>query len=378
MAFENMTYEVILSQMMDRVTENYPNLDTREGSILFNALAPAALEMAILYTELDNAIAESFIDTASREYIFTHCEQMGMDTSVFEATSGTHLAVFNCEVAIGSRWNCDLYNYVVVEPYDNSNDDFAVISGEFGYKMLCETTGTAPNTVIGELTPIDDSPDGLSYKELVGCLIQGENETSDEDIRQAYYDYVNDTQIDGNVAQYEKWCRDFGGIGNYKIFPMWKLNDPDISVKVSILDSNNDLASDTLIADFQKYLDPLETSGMGDGQAPIGAFVEVTTATKKSISVEAKVTLQDGYDTLPDIDGTIKNYFKDISYKKKGDAYITTVAYMTLGAEILKTEGVAFINELKINGATADVQLGDEEIPILGATTWYKTNGTKW
>ena len=39
MAYENMTYELILQRMMDRVSLQYPNLDTREGSILFNALA---------------------------------------------------------------------------------------------------------------------------------------------------------------------------------------------------------------------------------------------------------------------------------------------------------------------------------------------------
>ena len=69
MIYEDMTYEVILDRMIERVVDSYPEIDTREGSIIYNALAPAALELAIMYTELDNAIAESFVDTASREYI---------------------------------------------------------------------------------------------------------------------------------------------------------------------------------------------------------------------------------------------------------------------------------------------------------------------
>ena len=88
MAYENMTYEVILQRMMDRVTTQYPNLDNREGSIIFNALSPAAIELAIMYTELDNVLNESFVNTASREYILIGCEQMGMDTSIFEASAG--------------------------------------------------------------------------------------------------------------------------------------------------------------------------------------------------------------------------------------------------------------------------------------------------
>ena len=106
MIYEDMTYEVILERMINRVSNQYPNLDTREGSIIFNALAPAAIELAIMYTELDNCLNESFVDTASREYLFRSCEQMGIDTSTFNAKAGIHKGEFDVEVSIGSRWNC--------------------------------------------------------------------------------------------------------------------------------------------------------------------------------------------------------------------------------------------------------------------------------
>ena len=89
MVYENMTYEFIIGRMMDRVKTNYPNLDDREGSMIFNALAPAALELAIAYLELDNSRNESFVETATREYLIMGCKDMGMDVSMFEATAGT-------------------------------------------------------------------------------------------------------------------------------------------------------------------------------------------------------------------------------------------------------------------------------------------------
>lgn len=357
MIYEDMTYEVILERMIDRVSEQYPNLDTREGSIIFNALAPAALELAIMYTELDNAIAESFVNTASREYILQHCEQMGMDISVFEATYGVHKALFDVEVSIGSRWNCDLHNYVVSEYIGKENEYHA-------YKMICETEGSTANNNIGTLTAIDDLPEDLTYSELVECLIEGENETSDEDIKTAYYQYVNDTRTDGNVAQYEQWCEEFDGIGNYKILPL--PNDVANTVKVSILSASNRKASDELISKFQNYLDP-GVKGMGDGKAPIGAFVTVSTATEKAISVSADVTLKSGYTDPSPISTAISNYFTEISYKKNAKPI---VPYMTLGAEILKVECVEGIANLKVNGGTSDVSLGAEEIPIVGTLNW--------
>ena len=46
------------------------------------------------------------------------------------------------------------------------------------------------------------------------------------------------------------------------------------------------------------------------------------------------------------------------------------VAYMNVGAAILDVDGVEFISDLKLNGGTADITLGSEEIPTVGTTTW--------
>lgn len=362
MAYESQTYEVILSRMITRVTNKYPNLDTREGSMIFDALAPAALELAVMYTELDNVRRESFINTASREYILIGCEQMGMDISVFEASAGVHKGVFDVQVPIGSRWNCDLYNFGVTEYLGEEN-------GYHAYRMECETLGTAPNNQTGDLTPITDSPSNLTYAKVTECLIEGENETSDENIRKAYFDYVNSVATDGNVNQYYRWCNEYDGIGNAKVLPLWNGAN---TVKVSILNTSNRKASDTLIAEFQEYLDPGVT-GMGDGIAPIGAFVTVTTAAEVQISVSATVKMKEGFTDTSDIDKALTNYFSQIAYEK------SNVSYMTIGAVILGAEGVDYLgNDLAITvdgqnyDGTKDIQLGDEEIPVLsgGKGNW--------
>lgn len=355
MAYEDMTYEVILQRMIDRIKVKYPNLDIREGSLIFDALAPAALEMAVMYTELDNTRSESFVKTASREYILIACEQMGMDISVFEANSGVHKGEFNVEVAIGSRWNCELFNYTVTQ-FIGLNAD----TGYYEYQLTCESDGTAPNNQTGDLTPISDTPSGLSHAVITECLIEGENETSDDDIRTAYYDYVNSTVSDGNVAQYKRWCNEYDGVGNCKIFPLWNGAN---TVKVSILSASNTAASATLVEELQEYFDP-DVTGMGDGIAPIGAFVTVTTATEIPISISANITLKSGYTSTDNIATALQQYFSSIAYEK------STVAYMNVGAIILNVEGVESITNLRLNGSTGDITLGVEEIPIVGTTNW--------
>lgn len=357
MAYESQTYEVILSRMISRVTEKYPNLDNREGSLIFDALAPAALELAIMYTELDNVMRESFVKTASREYILTACEQMGMDISVFDASVGTHKGVFDVEVLINSRWNCDLYNFVVTE-YLGLEDNYHT------YKMECETVGTSPNNQTGDLTPITDAPPNLTYAKVTECLIEGENETPDEDIRTAYFDYVNSISTDGNINQYYRWCDEYNGIGNAKVIPLWNGAN---TVKVSIL-TNSNRAVDTsqagnLVEEFQEYLDP-NSEGMGNGKAPIGAFVTVTTATEVPISISANVKMKEGFTDTSTINTALQNHFSQVAYTKN------IVSYMTIGAVILSAEGVDSITNLVINAGSSDIELGVEEIAVLSSTNW--------
>lgn len=354
MAYEDMTYETILSRMIERVSSSYPDLDTREGSIIFNALAPAALELAVMYTELDNVLSESFVETATREYKLIACEQMGMDISVFEARGGIHLGEFDVEIPFGSRWNCGLYNYMVLEFVEQNAE------GNYTYELLCETVGTEPNTLTGDLTPITDAPSELTVAKLVECLIEGENETSDEDITTAYYEFVNSTATDGNLTQYERWCSEYDGVGNSKIIPLWNGAN---TVKVSILSVSNRKASDELVADFQEYLDP-NSEGMGNGVAPIGAIVTVTTATEIPISVSATVTMKSGYTDTSTITTALENYFSQIAYEK------SIVPYMNVGAIVLGAEGVDSISNLTVNGGTSDITLGGEEIPVVGTMTW--------
>ncbi len=353
MAYEDMTYEVILNRMMTRVNTNYPNLDNREGSMVFNALASAALELAVMYTQLDNTMKESFVDTASREYILKGCRQVGMDITKFDAKAGTHKGVFNVEVPIGSRWNCELYNYTVTT-YIGMEDEY------YAYELECESLGTSPNNQTGDLTAITDVPNGLNYAKLTECLIEGENLVSDDEIREEYFEYIKNNAADGNVAQYKRWCNDYDGIGNSKIFPLWNGSN---TVKVSILSASNKAATQTLIDDFQEYLDPGIT-GMGDGVAPIGAFVTVTTANEIPINVSANIKFKSGYDDTSRIEEALSDYLASLSYEK------TLVGYMNIGATILNTEGVESINNLVVNGGTSDISLGNEEIPILGTVNW--------
>ncbi len=68
--YEEQTFDAIMQRMLERIPDT---LDKRESSPVYMALAPAAVELASLYVAFDCMLAETFGDTASREYLIRLC-----------------------------------------------------------------------------------------------------------------------------------------------------------------------------------------------------------------------------------------------------------------------------------------------------------------
>ncbi len=75
MAFEDQTFKNIMTRMLGRVAAD---IDKREGSVIWNALAPAAIELATLYMAYGNVIDATTADTAPRQYLIRRAAERGM------------------------------------------------------------------------------------------------------------------------------------------------------------------------------------------------------------------------------------------------------------------------------------------------------------
>lgn len=171
--FEEYTYEKILNDMLDRVPDN---LDKRQASIIYNALAPAAVELQNMYINLDVIMNETFADTASRENLIKRASERGL--SPYPTTKAIVKGAFtpsNLEIAIGVRFSVENLNYAVTEK---------ITDGQ--YKLQCEEAGSDANYNLGQLIPINYI-EGLQYAEITEILIPGEDEESTEDFRNRYF-----------------------------------------------------------------------------------------------------------------------------------------------------------------------------------------------
>lgn len=133
--YEDKTYEAILQEKLARVASS---LDKREGSIIFDALAPNSLESAMIYVALDTVLNETFADTASRDYLIMRCAERGI--TPLPATCAVGVGEFSMDIPVGTRFSCDKYNWTVTEKIESLK-----------YYLTCETAGADPNGYTGQL-----------------------------------------------------------------------------------------------------------------------------------------------------------------------------------------------------------------------------------
>lgn len=353
MNYENMTFEVIMKRLLERIPNN---MDKREGSIIYDALAPAAIELALLYIEFGIIENESYADTASREYLIKRAAERGIVpyAATYAVVEG-QFSPTTINIPIGSRFNCDNLNYVVTKK---------VADGI--YQLQCETLGVEGNVSSSTLIPIDYIS-GLETAEITSVLVPGEDEEETESLRQRYFDSFNTTAFGGNKTDYIQKTNAIEGVGSTKVTPVWNGGG---TVLLTILDSNFDKATDTLISIVQNEIDPTKDA-TGLGIAPIGHVVTVNTADEVTINISATFTFDTSYtfsNLKTQIEDVIKEYLLDIR-KDWANNDESLVRIRQIETKILNIEGIIDIYNTKINGSTSNFTLTKYQIPIFGGVS---------
>lgn len=330
--FEDMTYENILEDALSKVTTD---VDKRQGSVIFDAIAPACAEIAQIYVKLENIINSTFADTASRDYLILRAKEIGIEP--YPAVNSICKGVFNINVPIGSRFNIDKINFVVTEKIKDNE-----------YKLKCETAGTEGNNHIGTLIPIDYISN-LTSANLTEVLISGEDEEDTESFRQRYFDEVKSSGLNGNKASYKAWVNAIEGVGMAKA----ERSGTGGKVNVYVTTPNLTTPSSELLNNIKEKLDPKAQEGLGAGLAPIGHIVSVMGAKTANLSISVTLTLKNGYTKegiKPTILSILNSYIENANQKWENESI--TIYSAQLLVEILNITAIENITSLTINGSS--------------------------
>lgn len=138
------------------------------------------------------------------------------------------------------------------------------------------------------------------------------------------------------------------------------------TVLITILNSNFDVANDTLLNLVKETLDPDEYTGEGYGLAPIGHVVSVVSAEAVEITVKTTITFDVGYswsNLQTSIDEVIENYLLELR-KTWADEDHLIVRISQIETRLLGIKGIVDINGTTINGAADNLTLGKYEVPV--------------
>lgn len=402
-AFEDKTYENLLASALTRVSGAF---DKREGSMLYNGVAPAMAELAQLYTALDFVFSATYIATAPREYLIMRAKDRGM--TPYPASAAVFRAEFNIEVPIGSRFSCDEMNFYVSERM--SEEDTGT---EKSYRLICETAGADANNCSGDLIPIEYIS-GLTAASIAELLIPGDDEEETEAFRQRIIDSFQAQAFGGNQADYLEKIRSIAGVGGVKIHPVWNsgispgalIPSDDVqtwygdtigtitdtaakewltavytaalekkltvggTVKAVIMTSDNKAPSTTFLTEIQTAVDPTQNAGEGLGFAPIGHVVNVVGVTPVKVDIELNLSFAAGWNwesAKSYIENVIDEYLSSLADAWEGSDNLT-VRISQIESRIL-SECSAMITDIsgtKINGAEQNLVLDADSIPVRG------------
>lgn len=359
--FDDMTYELLLKEKLESVGSKY---DKREGSMIFDALAPNSAEDAVVYTQMKWLYDQQHGETANRENLI----QIAKDTRGLEpeqATKTVIKAIFecddNCDLAVGDRFSHDELNYIVTEFMEGR-----------AYKIECETAGAIGNKYLGQLIPIQYIK-GLISATMTEILVYGEDEEDTETFRQRWRDSFNGCVFGGNKESYRQEIKKIAGVGGVKVDRATNAVGDKVGgyVRCTVISSNFDVPSSTLINNIQAIIDPEVNHGEGDGLAPIGAIATIKPVSAVTINVTTTLTFDSGYtfaSLKTKLEKAIDDYLLDIR-KNWEDSGLNTVQVRKsmIESALIRVTGVIDIANTKLNGVDGNVELNAYSIPVRGS-----------
>lgn len=399
--FEDYDADRIMNDMIENIDEN---LDTREGSVIYDALMPMAIELSNYYGALDMVLREVYADTASYDSLVHLAASRGIyPKEASKAIVRMQATPPDAPISVNDVFAIDDNEYVVTSVIDNINGV---------YQMQCTTPGKDGNEHIGETLPLDSANDlnDLESAVITEVLVPGEDEEDVETLRERYFESFIEEPFGGNREAYVQMMNSIDGVGPFRVIRNWEHYDPvslkpNDSVKkwfasqnadtlpesyawiksvydaaengyltaggtitIIFMNSEYEKPSDSLIKEVQDTIDPV--SGEGYGLAPIGHVVMVHGAQEKKINYKLSIQYIKGYNwdsAMQSIYNAIDAYHLELkqSWSAQEESH-TILRPSVITSRLLQLKEINEVTLCLINGKDENLQLDDASIPIRG------------
>lgn len=364
--FEEYTYDKLLEEVLDKAPED---IDTRPGSIFYDAVSSILIKIARFYTDLDTVIVLTQLTTTGGEFLDKKASEYGI----------TRLPATKAEYA---------FSYKGAEPtpgekFYADSIYFTLCKADDGHLFLrANDAGTAANGIISGTAaiPVNNLP-GLNSASFGAIESYGTDQEDDESLRARVQGKLSGSSQNGNKQHYKTWCESVAGVGKARIFPLW--NGPN-TVRAVLVTPLGTSPGSTVVQSVQDYIDPADKGyttvvdgktyvvgdGLGEGVANLGAHFTASAAEAVpiSISVSAEIDSAVSLDSIKaGIEAALEQYFKQLALNSGEQS--TVVRITSVGAIISDVDGVIDYSDLTLNEATENITIDEYSVPELGEVT---------
>ena len=362
-------YDYWLDLMLDNVPDD---IDQREGSVIYDALAPTAMVLAQHSLASANIIKQTYIKTAQGQFLDYRAAEHG--TGRYAATQTEVKAKFLDSdgntinnVQIGDQF-ASIGETPIFYTVQKINDD---LTGE----LTADDPGTTANSYIGQVLPVT-SNDSLSWAEITEIVAPARDEETDDHLRDRLLKADDWIAYGGNIADYLAMLSKISEVGAGQVYPVWNGAG---TVKLVIVDNNLMPASTELVKKVKNIIDPTDNETQGYGLAPIDHQVTVVAPTSLTVNIAATVNIDGthGVDIVKaKIKTAIEEYFKLLRQNwnnidaKTGRGYSQTIYRSKILSQIMMVDGVINASVPTLNGTDEDIALvfdnQTSQLPVLG------------
>jgi len=362
MSFEYKTVEELRTDILNNISDEH---EKSKGNLTYDIPAATAIVLNKTYDKLKELTNKVDVDNLQGEDLTKYVKQRrGLKRKL--ATKAKVVLTITGEASINIG---DLFETHAGTQFSSTQAISIVGSGT----ILAEAVipGESGNVGANTITLMPVTIQGVVSITNIAPSYDGFAEESDAALRERYYEAIQRPATSGNVFHYMAWAKEVPGTGDAKVISLW---DGDNTVKVVVINANKEPASSDIVNAVQEYIDPKGTFiaeenrwtlwGTGSGQAPIGAYCTVISAAGFVLNVSVDIMEEEGYlaeEVKTNIEENITAYLQAIAFKQN------YISYAIVGSIIVQTDGVADYQNLKLNNTTANVNIGNEQVAILGS-----------
>ncbi len=368
--FDDRTYEKLMKEILALAPEG---IDTRQGSVFYDAEAPVANIIARLYSDLARVFTYVFITTATGEYLdwraaeFTITRRSATKAKYYFVHTGT-------TPDVGWRFF-----------HNNSGYYFTLAANEDGQLVLeAETAGTECNDIqVGDIAVPVDTVQGMTSASFGAVYEYGTEQETDDNLRARVFEKISGYAANGNRQHYKTWCESVDGVGRARIRPLW---NGENTVKGILISPLGLPVSDDVVAAVQEYIDPCDKGmtvtvdgktynvgdGLGNGAANIGAHFTAVSAEEYTVNLAFSVEPYTGRtaDEIAEaVRDMVEDYLQELATTVE-DGTTVIIRITQVGAILADLSSyIIDYRDLTLNGAEQNIIISDDAAPVLGEVT---------